>query len=255
MKKILSIFVILVVTLACQALPAPAGDGSVISNCSELVLAVRSLQSIELPDYLYTTGVKTGDEFDVNQYFTALPHLSMQTGYVLDYIYSADDLGGSPTLYVRPVNHASYVSVRDIPRDERLKDYHNYLVVDDVEQGYFEEVALSIMDDQFYLFWHAAYNDTVIVCDQAAVEDIIKEVNGGDFGYGFDASQQTEARSIQDVEPMVKLTEDTAIVEVVTFTSWGGFFRQTYTISRSFPHRILDMQEKNLVPYDCGVAF
>jgi hypothetical protein len=256
MKKMLPVLLILVLTLACQALmPAPARDGTVISNCSDLVAAVRALQPQSPPQGLSETGVKSGGEFDVNEYFSVLPHLSLKKGYVLDYIYSVDFLGSFPMLYVRPEEQAPYASVMDLPQDAVLEDYHNYLVVEDVEQGYFEEAALTLMDRQFYLVWHANYNDTDIVCDKAAVNDIIAQIDEGEFGYELDSSQKVRARSIQGVEPLVKLTEDTAIVEMVIFTKWGGFFRQTYTISRSFPHRILDVQEENLVPYDCGIMF
>jgi hypothetical protein len=47
------------------------------------------------------------------------------------------------------------------------------------------------------------------------------------------------------------------MVEVrrMTFTQWGGFYLETYTLSRSMPHTIQDVREKNLVLYDCGVMF
>jgi hypothetical protein len=35
----------------------------------------------------------------------------------------------------------------------------------------------------------------------------------------------------------------------------GGFIRRTYTISRSFPHEILSVEDETLVEYDCGVMF
>ena len=38
-------------------------------------------------------------------------------------------------------------------------------MIEDVEQGYFEYVVMDIMANQFYLFWHANYNDTEIVCN------------------------------------------------------------------------------------------
>lgn len=256
MKKILPVLLILVLTLACQALmPAPARDGTVISNCSELVAAVRALQPQTPPQGLSETGVKSGGEFDVNEYFSVLPHLSLKEGYVLDYVYMVDFLGSAPELYVRPEEQAPYASLEELNQHVALEDYHDYLVVEDVEQAYFEEAALTLMDRQFYLVWHANYNDADIICDMAAVDDIISYINDVEFGAELDLSQQSKARSIQGIEPLVKLTDDTAIVELVIFTKWGGFFRQTYTISRSFPHRILDMQEENLVPYDCGIMF
>jgi hypothetical protein len=143
----------------------------------------------------------------------------------------------------------------DIPADTKLSDYVEHLNVEDIEQGYFEMVALRIMAGQFYLDWHANYNDTDIVCNGGDVRDIISSVNEGDFGMKFDLSQQAQARTMKDVEPRVTLNGDTAVVQVVTFTKWGGFYRRTFTISRAFPHTIIDVKDENLVPYDCGVMF
>ena len=60
---------------------------------------------------------------------------------------------------------------------------------------------------------------------------------------------------MRNIESLVNLTDDSATVQVVIFTKWGGFYRLTYEISRSFPHTILDVKEENLVPYDCGIMF
>jgi hypothetical protein len=60
---------------------------------------------------------------------------------------------------------------------------------------------------------------------------------------------------LRDIAPIIRLAGDTAIVDVVTFTKWGGFYRYTYTISREVPHKILDIKEENILPYDCGVVF
>jgi hypothetical protein len=60
---------------------------------------------------------------------------------------------------------------------------------------------------------------------------------------------------MKNIEPSVSLTNDSAVVQVIIFTKWGGFYRYTYTISRSFPHTIKDVYQDNLVPYDCGVMF
>jgi len=124
-----------------------------------------------------------------------------------------------------------------------------------VERGYFEYVVMDIMAGQFYLFWHANYNDTQIVCNRADVDAIVEQMSSGDFGYAMDAGQQKQARALENIEPLVKLTDDTAVVEVIVFTKWGGFYRQTYTINRSFPHTIIDVEGENLVPYDCRIMF
>jgi hypothetical protein len=105
------------------------------------------------------------------------------------------------------------------------------------------------------LYWHSNYNDTEIVCTRDDIGEIISAINSGGFGNELDLAQQAKARAMRNVEPSVRLTEDSAIVEVIIFTKWGGFYRYTYTINRSFPHKIIDLKQENLVPYDCGVMF
>ena len=242
-------------SLACRALtPATARDGTVITNCPDVVTAVRNLQPAEVPDALLT-GVKQGGEFDVNDYFTTLTHLSMQEGYILDYVYQSDGLGAYPILYARPVDQPAYVSVTDLPAGYDWTEYRSHVMVAGAEQGFFEFAVMNIMAGQFYLYWHANYNDTEIVCDNDAANAIVENTNSQGFGMEFDLLQQAQVRKLTDVEPVVRFTDDSAIVEMVVFTKWGGFHRWTYTISRSFPHQFLDVQTENLVPYDCGILF
>ena len=248
------LFVVLVFSLACQFL-IPSRTGTVIFDCAQIVSAMGGLQPGEVPEQLFNTGIKQGDEFDVNEYFNVLTHISMQEGFTLDYVYQNDSLGGYPIMYARPVDQVPYASVTDIPENTQLLDFREHLQVEDVEQGYFEYAVMDIMASQFYLFWHANYNDTQIVCNRQQVNDIVSQVSSGDFGVAMDFPAQTKARTLRNIEPVVRLTGDTATVEVITFTKWGGFYRYTFTISRSFPHTILDIKQENIVPYDCGIAF
>jgi hypothetical protein len=241
-------------TLACQFL-ITSRAGTAISDCAQIVSAMGGLQSGDIPQHLFDTGKKQGDEFDVNQYFNVLTHISMQDGYALDYVYQNDSLGGYPLLYPRPVDQAPYTSTADIPENTQLQDFHDYLEVEDVEQGYFEYVVMDIMASQFYLFWHANYNDAQIVCNRQQVNDIVAQISSGDFGMAMDLPAQTKARTMRNIEPVVRLTGDVAMVEIIIFTKWGGFYRYTYTVNRGFPHTIVDIKQENLVPYDCGVAF
>jgi hypothetical protein len=239
---------------ACQFL-VPSRAGTMISDCAQIVSRMSGLQPGGIPEHLSTTGAKQGDEFDVNQYFDVLTHISMQEGYALDYVYQNDSLGGYPLLYPRPVDQAPYVSTADIPQNMAWPDFQEFVDVEDTEQGYFEYVVLDIMANQFYLFWHANYNDSLIVCNRQQLYDIVAQVSSGDFGNTMEADQQAKARTLKNIPPIVRLTGDSAVVEIVTFTKWGGFYRQTYTISREVPHTIIDIQPENILPYDCGVAF
>lgn len=256
MKKqtVLLLLAVFVSSLACQFL-LPTTTGTVISNCAEIVSAMAKMQSADIPDHLLETSTKTGTELDINQYFDVLTHLSMREGYALDYVYQSDDLGAYPLPYARPLDQAPYASPADIPNNTELPDFRDYVEVQDLEQGYFEYAALDIMADQFYLYWHANYNDYEIVCNRAELNEIVDQVSSGDFGIEMTAVQQARARAIRNIEPSVSLNGDTATVQFITFSKWGGFYRETYTIGRQFPHQIIDVKQDNLVPYDCGVAF
>ncbi len=242
-------------SMACQLLTPSTRDGTVISVCVDVVRDFREVQPGAIPQSLLETGIKQGGEFDVNDYFDAFTHISMEEGYALDYVYQLDSLGSFPILYARPADQPVYASIKDVPADMQASNYLDYISIDDSEQGYFEFVALDIMARQFYLDWHANYNDTELVCDKKAVNAIIADINNGSFGAPFNASQQLQARALTDIEPLVKLTDDSAVVEIITFTKWGGFYRLTYTINPSFPHTILDVKTENILKYDCGVVF
>src|SRR5687768_13556762 len=152
-QSIFILIVVFVASLGCQALGS-SRPGTVMSDCSEIVSKVSALKSGEIPEHLWITGKKQGNEFDVSQYFNVLTHISMQEGYALDYVYQNDDLAGYPLLYVRPVDQAPYASAADFPSETEWPDFREYLDVEDTEQGYFEYVVMDIMADQFYLFWH-----------------------------------------------------------------------------------------------------
>lgn len=256
MKKqtILLLLAVFTSSLACQFL-VPARTGAVIYNCADLVGAVAAMQAGDISDHLLETGVKRGDEFDANRYFSVLTNISMHEGYALDYVYQNDDLGGYPLLYPRPVDQAPYASITDVREDLRSSDFHDYLDVEDTQQGYFEYVVMDIMANQFYLSWHANYNDTEIVCNHDEVNNIISSVSTGNFGNPMSVVQQARARALRNIEPSVSLSGEVATVQFITFTKWGGFYRETYTIDRSFPHTLVDVRQQNVVPYDCGVAF
>jgi hypothetical protein len=234
----------------------PASESGTISTCSSTLAAMSALTGgLEFPANFQTENpVKTGGEFDVMQYFNVLDHLSMQPGYVLDYVYRYDGMGGYPLLYVRPAGQPPYPTEVDLEAGGDSTSYLDYIQTDDTPESYIQFVVLAMMGRQFYLFWHANYFDSQIVCDKAGVTDILASLNG-DFGYRISLASRVRAALLRDVGPSVKFGAQTVEVRFVTFTRWGGFYQETYTLSQSMPHAIQDVQEKNLVPYECGVMF
>jgi hypothetical protein len=219
--------------------------------------ALNALKPGEIPAHLrQDDAVRDGSEFDPNAYFTVLTHLSMEEGYVLDYVYYFDGMGGRPMLYARPADQAPYetyaaYSAAVAPEDQR-SSYLEPVRTDGTPEGFFELVVLSINGGQFYLYWHANYNDAELVCDGARMEEIVASIQESNTPLTADALRQ--ARAI-DYTPVVEFEGDTVRVRVVTFSMWSGFSEEAYTISREFPHEFQNMEDKVLVPYDWGIVF
>ncbi len=240
-------------------------------------------------------GEKQGDEYDVEKYFTVLKHISMKEDYRLDYVYHLAGIGGSPILYSRRENQSPYINyeeyinavrkeahldeINSIDEDfskkidtigitaanewrkTQLEQYPNYrhqewylddIRVDGTTQGWLELIVLHLLGDQFYLFWHANYNDTMIIPDYDALASV---------------SDQTIVRerkvspiisllgSSLDVRPLVKVGDETVSVSIVTFSKWGGFSEQVFSINKEQPHRITRITDNTLIAYHCHLVF
>ena len=257
-----------VLSLACGLLPTPGLTATPAPTATptpapttawqEVVDAFARLNSSQdLPDHLMQEGAeKNGSEFDVNEYFGVLDHLSMEPGYVLDYVYIYDGMGGSPVLFARPEDHPAPATYAEYAAALEAGDvdahYPSRVQVDGTEEGFFQFVVLNEIGGQFYLFWHAIYFDTVIVCDPETIEDIVSRPD--DYGIPFTRKQKRAVRAI-DPAPVVEMGDDSVVVEVIMFSDWGGFARGSYEINKSFPHTVLDSDYKVLVEYDCGIMF
>jgi hypothetical protein len=216
-------------------------------------------KDLELPKYLANKdAVKQGIEFDVNRYFSVLTHLHMQPGYVLDFIYYYDGMGGYPILYARPADQAPYRTETEYVQamqqagiEEIREQYTPYLQIEDTADGYYDYVVFKVMAAQFYLYWHADYNDKQIVCDSAALDTLLKQRR---MGYAIPITVSLQARLLK-LEPAVILQTETATVRVITFSNWKGFMQETWTINRRVLHNVLEVDSKVLIPYNCGIMF
>jgi hypothetical protein len=238
---------------AAQDDPLPPPDLSAV--CHNAVTGMTALTANRrLPDHLMQDNpVKTANDFDVNAYFTVLDHLAVEDGYFLDYVYQYDFMGGHPVLYTLPDDQPPFETYADYmaslaPSERTQVSYLDRIVTDDTPEGYVQMVVLDVMGAQFYLHWHAGYNDFQVICDDHMLASLLAADNG------FGDSIQQSARLL-DVTPTVTLDEDVTHVEFTGFTKWGGFYRATLTVSRSYPREIYEGSAENVVEYDCGVMF
>jgi hypothetical protein len=253
-----------------SATPAPTPGSQAGPACQQATIdALSALHGEqELPEHLMESeAVKTGEEFDANEVFAVLSHLSMEPGYELDYVYCYDGLSGWPVFYARPQDQAAYRTCSALFAEadsdggeggeaaaDPWRAYLNRVQVDGTPEGFFELAVLDVMGGQFYLYWHAGYNDDQVLCDQAALEGIVAEFDEGGQYLPFTTEQRKAALAL-NVQPRIEFGTDTVTVRVVTFSKWGGFEERVYTVERAVPNRILGEERTTLVDYMCGTMF
>ena len=218
----------------------------------ETVEAVAALRPMGHTGTEFLQGLVDGTEegFDVNQYLDVLTRLSLKDGYALGYTYYLqEDFGGHPILHTRPQEYDTFAEYIEAERPNLPSDYSylDYIRVDGTAEGFFEFVVLEIMGDQFYLYWHSGANDAEMVYNRAKLWEIVNEHPKLPYG------AKLRARTL-NVTPVVKIKDDTVVVQVVTFSNWSGFVQRSYTISRDFPHRVIEVESKTLVEYKTDVV-
>ena len=239
-------------TTTAEATTTTGPEDPLALEGQETLRGIRNLQSVPFPAHFEDYGtepVRTGDEFDVSEYLTVLDHLAMEDGYTLDYVYSLDGMGGHPMLYARPVDQAGYGTRTEYEENhDQSDDFIDHVVVDDTAAGYLQFVLLDITAGQFYLWWHAGYNDTSPLLTRGSLAATL------DAGIEMAADQMELARAV-DPAPVVTLGPETAEVQIYTWTKWGGLSLRTFEITRSFPHEMVGRYSDRVAEYDCGWVF
>lgn len=276
MKNRLSFLVFAILLLlsnsACNLFFPSAPEGAVedtpisedlAQQWQEDINQLRAWQA-NLPGYAnIMDGQLPNPKPDIMEVFTILDHLSVQEGWQLDYGYCADGLGSFPVLYARQTNTeplkdqqaCEYVRKKiEIARDDISSDYLQYITSDGSPLGYLQIVQLEIMGNQFYLGWHANYNDLTPLATRAAIEALIEDINSKNFGTPFTMGEIHSARRL-NVEPEVEINANNVLLRFVTFTKWGGFEEQAVTLSLTEPFKITYAKPKQLLPYSCDVMF
>lgn len=135
-------------------------DDTVAAARQATVDALSSLPSgFTVPEVYYDTPdfARLEGWFDVNAYFSVLNHLSLQPGYILDYVHHNNGSGAQPYLYARKIDSKPFNTLDELNNAyidkaiDHTYDYLAYVQTDDTEESYFQYITLHIMGGQFYL--------------------------------------------------------------------------------------------------------
>jgi hypothetical protein len=247
--------------------------GSILGSCSSAAAEpswyqkvstnLKAMQPTDAPDHLWPIdGARNGTEFDVNRLFTVLTHLSMQEGYVLDYVYLSDGTAGGPILYIRAADTAPFKSYAEYQeatqqnpktkndnsliwfvKDTESSSFGNKISVDGTKEGYFEYAMLQLVGNKFYLHGFTTGTDKRFVCDPSEVDNIITNLEKTG---ALDNNFKKDARKL-DLKPDVAISESEVTVSAVTFSPLEGFVRDTVNISRNYPNYIIGINSDELL--------
>jgi hypothetical protein len=196
--------------------------------------------------------------------FNILDHLHMADGYRLAYYYHYDSMGAYPVLYAIEIDQPFILSEKDYQEERpqcfsqengwEICNYLQFVVVDGSPLSYLQLIQLSMMGNQFYLNWHANYNDCIPIATIEELHHLVDDLSKTDFGIPLTQRQIRKALSI-DPEPVVNIRNEITTMRIVWFTHWGGFFETTYQINTNGATTITDEEITPLLEYDCGIRY
>ncbi len=230
-----------------------AGDPEFAAYCQGIVDAFRALYlDLDLPDNLAQEKpppLKTGEEFDPNDFFVVLDRLHMEEGWTLDFIYTYDShMGGSPELVARKTDSPLCQSAPESPCESEYFLYH--VLLDGSREGWFQVWVLRRMGQQFYCDFHGCFSEIVLPSHEGLlswIEEQKKRGAGMHDGDGFDEA----AIAAITVDPLVEVRKGSAHVILVSFDRSSGIVRTDVELSGEPPYWWIPGTDKTETLIEC----
>jgi hypothetical protein len=244
----------------------PLAEDSLGEDLMEKVAVMRQLVAAapfpDDPDTIQGLNIK-GEVFDVGSYFEVLTNLTEKAGYEMEYVHVGSE-DGFPILYSRKKGDSPYQTAQDFidslqpgvwsPNGDYLQDWSPSIEMEPTPEAFLELAVLHLIGNQFYLFWHANYNDLQIIASAEKLEELINRRDLS-FGNPLGVGMRMKAREL-DVRPVVEFVQERVVwVDLLTFSKWGGFVREELAFSTEYPHKLLMRESKILIDYECGACF
>jgi len=217
--------------------------------CQGIVDAFRALyEGLEIPERILWKGEgKNGEEFDPNVFFTVLDRLQMADGWVLDFTYWANDLGGEPTLVARRADTPKCGVVGE--QSCVKEDFRGHVLVDGTREGWFQLMVLFQMGQNFYRFWHAGSGRLILPSEVGIEAWIDDQFPGWDKGEQYDQLKADMATI--DVHPLVVDHGDLMEISFIVFSFGGGVLRSHGSWAKTPPYNVVSMAEDNGYLLEC----
>lgn len=224
-------------------------DGNVVASLGKLLPK-------EIPEHLKKKDpVKRKTDFDPNIFFNVLKHLKMNEGYTLDYVYRfIDAFSGNPCLYARGISDKPLSTFEEYKNWTKKNDLYSFITADNTADSFFQLAVFRIMANKYYLYWHANYNDTIIITSSEELESLISEYTASNSSRRFSEEQIAAIRNIHTA-PYVTQNDTALNLIYCTFSKWRGFNRIQEILAPYPPYTVKRLLFLGTVKYDCGFIY
>ena len=234
-----------------------------------LLIQAEAQESLETVGYMEIQegGWRRPHWFDANRFFSALPHIKMQAGYTLEYIQFPYRNGFPILVAMQPgeypyASYEEWLAEYEAIEGKSKQTYREYryrftrhVELDGSAESYVEYILFRLMSNQFYLMWHSYYNDARPVC---TYDDLVQATNAAiesTLVSSSDMDRFLENAADVDLSPSVSFRADIIIVKLFYFTKWGGLIQIEAQITRTFPYTVIQIEESEVISYNCGIKF
>ncbi len=208
--------------------------------------------------------VELRKSLDINSYFEIFRHIKVKEDYIFDFYYSPGP-NGCPTLYFAKteeynpdirsfysVDAEGYVNLESRPqgRVNSVNEYSKYIELDGSRDSFVEFAILTTVAGQFALKWHANYFDHIPVISDGMVDYILENF----WGHNITDTDINEVEKL-DTKPRFETDGNNVILTFMFFTKWGGFIERTLIFDTSDGFNVIEIEEKTVLEYNCGIMF
>ncbi len=240
----------------CKIRDANAGPDRLVNACkdtSERYMRVYGNQ--KLPEHLRSdTPVRLSSDFDLGNFINGFEYLDVNEQFKVNYVYMYRNSYGRPLLYTVTKGTEEFKTEKEYSEGQPLPFTYG-IEADGTDKGFLQLAMTQLLGPNFYLYFRSNEQDTTVLCDIDDIERLLDDLDQrDDVAVKPDMLFKARALTIDAIEPVVRFDKknNQVMVSVLTFTKWGGFYRQTLTYGVGFPHRSISITAKQVIAYDAG---
>lgn len=245
---------VLLFTNACKITSATEGQDKSVRVCRNTTkLILSTYEDLKIPDSFRTDSPKRMDsDFQIASILNELDFIEVNERFHIDYVYSYHNSVGFPLTYTLPLGKQNFQTEDDFKTKKHFPLTYG-IETDGSNWGFLQLAIVEEIGGQFYQYFEAGYDDTLVLCDIDDIENLIDELGADEVHLPFNWWQKMRAMTISETDPLVTMRkgQNEVDVSILIFEHESGIVRRTFTYTYGFPHTLKNVQDEIVVAYHC----